>query len=207
MTTPRTILTPVVGDARDAVAAAPRQIADLSGRYETSGDASRLQAWSEAWLAAWNAHDLDGVLALVADDFIYDDPSMMGKHLVGKDQFRDFLEAIWIAFPDMTFEVESAPYVALVGTGMAVPWRTTGTFLGKFDGPSPLRIDPTGRRFDLSGVDLYEYQDGLLSRWVSVVDSMELARQLGMVPLHTSRVFSILLRAQRTLAPLLRRRS
>lgn len=200
------VLAPVALDPSALVDAVPGLITTLPARLVDSGIADELRHWAHAWLTTWNSHDLEGVVALVTDDFVYEDPSMLGDHIVGKDQFRAFLQAVWTAFPDLTFEVPTTPYVALGGVGMAIPWRTTGTFSGDFrGGPSPLQLAPTGRAFDLRGVDLYEYRDGLLSRWVSVVDSMDLARQLGVMPKRDSRLFPLMILAQRLAAPLIRR--
>jgi steroid delta-isomerase-like uncharacterized protein len=199
------VLEPLGLSADELVDAVPQMSADLAASLADGTQVATLQTWARAWLRTWNGHDLEGVLALVTDDFVYEDPSMLGDHIVGKAQFRAFLQAIWRAFPDLTFDIPTTPYVALVGSGLAVPWRTTGTFTGDFrGGPSPLALAPTGRGFDLRGVDLYEYRDGLLSRWVSVVDSMDLARQLGLVPNKHSRLFPLMILSERLAAPLLR---
>lgn len=201
-TSPPSVLAPLELSPEELLETLPEHVANPAALL---GDGT-YQAWARAWLRTWNSHDLEGVLALVTDDFVYEDPSMLGDHIVGKAQFADFLEALWRAFPDLAFDVPSTPYVAVIGTGMAVPWRTTGTFTGDFKGgPSPLALAPTGRSFDLRGVDLYEYRDGLLDRWVSVVDSMDLARQLGLVPDRHSPLFPLMVKAARLAAPLLRR--
>ncbi|MET7768410.1 nuclear transport factor 2 family protein [Nocardia sp. NPDC005366] len=167
--------------------------------------AATLRQWSREWLRAWNTHDLDAVLALVTDDIVCEDPSLCGERVAGKPAFRDYVEMTWRAFPDIHFELASTPYLSLLGTGMAAPWRARGTFTGDMGGgPSPVGIAATGRRFDTTGVDLYELRDGLLCTWVSVADLTELARQLGMMPGARSPLFRLAIRVQRLGAPLLR---
>jgi steroid delta-isomerase-like uncharacterized protein len=167
--------------------------------------ADRLGAWADGWLAAWNTHDLDAVVGLTHPDIVYVDPSMFGEHITGHAQFRSFVAAFWRAFPDATFHSSDWPvHVALDGVGVAVPWRVTGTFTGDWKGgPSPLELAPTGRAIDVTGVDLYQFHDGVLLRWESVVDVLDIAQQVGIAPL--GKALPTLVRLQRALAPLLRR--
>ncbi|MFE3001801.1 ester cyclase [Nocardia sp. NPDC059246] len=185
----------------ELVEAIPPLIATVSSRLEEH--AETLRDWSRDWLQAWNTYGVDAVLVLVTEDFVYQDPSMFGDRIVGRPAFREFLTMMWHAFPDMAMEIPSTPYVPLIGTGLAVPWRLTGTFTGDLRAGDDLTIAPTGHRFDIHGIDLYTYRDGLLCHWTSVADQMNLARQLGLVPDPNSRQIKYALRAQRLLTPLL----
>lgn len=168
-------------------------------------EAAALTEWSRKWLAAWNSHDVAATVALVSEDFVYEDPSMFGDHIVGRDQFAEFLRMVWRAFPDLSFEIFDTPYLAVLGSGAAIPWRAIGTFAGDMKpGPSPLPLAPTNRRFDIKGVDLYKFRDGQLAHWISVLDTIALAQQFGLVPAARTPAFNLVVRAQRLLAPLLR---
>lgn len=161
--------------------------------------------WSVRWLEAWERHDLDAVLGLVTEDVRYEDPSLFGTHLVGKAALRDVVAMTWRAFPDVRFELAGTPYLALLGTGMAVPWRMRGTFAGDMaGGPSPLGIAPTNRYFDVRGTDRYTLRDGLLSSWSTTTDLFDLARQVGLLPAPRTRLFALIVRMQRMAAPVLR---
>ena len=106
---------------------------------------SGLQGFSERWLArageldahlarwetAWNTHDLDGLAALVTEDIVCEDPAMFGETVHGRREFRAFAEMFFRAFPDVRLEGTGALYPALHGTGLALPWRMTGTFTGE----------------------------------------------------------------------------
>lgn len=186
--------------ADQLVEAIPELIAKVSARLGDS--AEMLRGWSREWLRAWNTYDTEAALALVTDDFVYQDPSMFGDAIVGRAAFRDFLGMMWHAFPDMAMEIPSTPYVPLTGTGLAVPWRLTGTFTGELRAGADMTIAATGRTFDIHGIDLYTYRDGLLSHWTSVADQLDLARQLGLIPDPNSRQVRYALRAQRLVAPL-----
>jgi hypothetical protein len=53
--------------------------------------AAELREWAQKWRDAWNTQDLDGVVALVDEDIVYEDPAMLGEHIRGRAQFR----AVW----------------------------------------------------------------------------------------------------------------
>lgn len=69
------------------------------------------RAFADRWLAAWNAHDLDAVLALFHDDVIFTSP--LAQKVVpeseGVLQGKDALRAYWTAalrqVPDLHFEL------------------------------------------------------------------------------------------------------
>lgn len=187
----------VEGMTSEALAAVmPELIDKLVVRAPEQGIAWR--DWSTQWLAAWDAKDLDAVLSLVADDIVYEDPSLFGDRLVGKAALRDVVTMTWRAFPDVRFEMAGTPYLAIVGTGMAVPWRMRGTFAGDMGGgPSPLGIAPTDRWFDIRGVDIYELRDGLITRWSTTTDLFELAIKVGILPNPRTRFFQLGIRMQR----------
>lgn len=175
--------------------------------------AREVHGWAQRWLDAWNSRDLDALTELVTDDIVWDDPGMLSETVHGRTEFRAFGELFLRAFPDVRFDLTAASYFASEGSGLAVPWRITATFTGELAlwgkryGANPPAFAPTGRRFDIEGVDLYEFRDGLLSRWTTVYDAFDLNRQLGLSPAVDSRLTRLLLRGQRLVARLLRRRA
>jgi steroid delta-isomerase-like uncharacterized protein len=64
----------------------------------------------------------------------------------------------------------------------AAEWRLVGNFTG-----SPFRgIDPTGRRVELRGVNLFEVEDGQIVGNTAYYDGAAFARQVGMLPAQDS---------------------
>jgi hypothetical protein len=54
---------------------------------------------------------------------------------------------------------------------------------GTATGPWPfLDMAPTGRSFEIEGVDSWEMRDGLIARYSTFFDSIDLSRQLGVLP-------------------------
>jgi steroid delta-isomerase-like uncharacterized protein len=60
----------------------------------------------------------------------------------------------------------------------AVEWRMEGTFSGvAYQG-----IEPTGKRVEIRGFELFEIEGGLIASTTVYYDSMAFARQVGMMP-------------------------
>jgi steroid delta-isomerase-like uncharacterized protein len=174
--------------------------------------AGELSDYLERWEAAWNTHDLDQLQALVTEDIVCEDPAMFGETVHGRSEFRAFAELFFRAFPDVNLEGTGALYPALQGTGLALPWRMTGTFTGELAfwgkryGSKPPAWAPTGRSIDIEGIDLYELRDGLISRHTLIYDLYDFTQQIGLLPPRERKVPTIVLLAQRLIASRSRRR-
>jgi steroid delta-isomerase-like uncharacterized protein len=147
------------------------------------------------WLEAWNSHDPDRVLSLLTDDVEARDDSWPNP-MHGHGEVREFIEALWRAVPDMTFELLAGPYVIPDEPRASFHWRGTGTFTGRMDPPG---FAPTGRRWEIDGADFHEYRDGRISRLRVVFDLMSVSRQLGVMPAAGSRAERAMAAAQRVL--------
>jgi steroid delta-isomerase-like uncharacterized protein len=130
------------------------------------------------WQDAWNSHEVERVLALMTEDVEYRDDSWP-KLMRGHADVREFLEAIWRAMPDMTFEPLSGPYVIPGEPCVAVHWRGCATLTGPLEPPG---FAPTGRRWELDSGDFYEYRDGRVCKVRSPYDVLSVSRQLGLLP-------------------------
>lgn len=70
-----------------------------------------VEAFVESWAAAWNRHDLDGILAHFADDAVFTSPiaaALMpetGGTLVGKDAIRSYWRLGLNRIPELRFRV------------------------------------------------------------------------------------------------------
>jgi len=145
------------------------------------------------WLAAWNSHEADRVLELLTDDVeIRDDSWPETMH--GHHDVREFLQALWRAVPDMTFELLDGPYVIPGEPRASFHWRGSGTFTGRMDPPG---FAPTGRRWEVDGVDFQEYRDGRIAKLRVIFDLMTVSRQLGVMPATGSTAERTMATAQR----------
>jgi steroid delta-isomerase-like uncharacterized protein len=158
-------------------------------------------AWdfAERWVSRWNAHDVEGILALVSEDVIWDDPSME-RTAHGHDASRRYIESLFRAFPDIAWTMPAGLYISPdrdEGTiKIAQPWSCRGTALGLIDPPG---FAPTGHTFQLEGVDLWKLRpaDGVLCQVASHYDALEFARRVDLMPARGSLAERMLVRLQR----------
>jgi predicted ester cyclase len=98
-------------------------------------------------------------------------------------------------FPDLAFTLPEPAMVALDGPRAAQVWLMTGTMLGSDPWAG---FAPTGKRIEIEGIDIYEFHDGLVSRYRGRYDLAEVARQLGIAPARGSRPERAMAFMQRT---------
>lgn len=159
-----------------------------------------MRSFTERWVAAWNAHDADGLLALCTDDIVWEDPAAPEVSR-GHAEVREFLQTIWTIFPDLSFAIPEPPLVAVDGPRAAQVWRLSGTFLGQ----DPTGFTPTGKHVDQLGIDHYEFRDGLLCDYRALYDVSESLRQMGLAPARGSRPEKAMAFMQRTVMKLRRK--
>ena len=165
---------------------------------ETTSEATLSIEWirdfATQWIDAWNSHEVDRLLALMSEDIEYRDDAW-AKPMRGHTDVREFLEAGWRAFPDMTFELLSEPYVIPGKPRAALHWRGTATHTGPLDPPG---FAPTGRRWEIEGADFHEYRDGRVCKLRIAFDMLSISRQLGLMPSAGGRAERAMAMAQRS---------
>jgi len=165
---------------------------------ETTSEATLSIEWirdfATRWIDAWNSHEVDRLLALMSEDIEYRDDARP-KPMRGHADVREFLEAGWRAFPDMTFELLSGPYVIPGEPRAAFHWRGWATHTGPLEPPG---LAPTGRRWEIDGADFHEYRDGRVCKLRIAFDMLSVSRQLGLMPAAGGRAESALAMAQRS---------
>jgi steroid delta-isomerase-like uncharacterized protein len=100
----------------------------------------------EALLDAFNAHDLDAIMAFFTDDCIFDTPR--GQRLVGTEQVRQGFQARFDGIPDIQYGDERH---WTSGDRGVSEWTIRGT-------------RATGDPIEVRGCDLFEFRDGKISR-------------------------------------------
>ena len=122
-------------------------------------------------LDAINAHDLDALRGIWADDV---EERFPDKTCRGKEELSAHFKGLFAALPDFRMELVSA---VEEGETVFARWKLTGTHEGVFNG-----IDPTGRAISLDGMDQFTFRDGRMAANFVVFDQMEVGRQLGLLP-------------------------
>lgn len=98
-------------------------------------------------LDAFNAHDLDRIMAFFADDCVLEMPRgrhPWGTRYDGKAAVREGLETRFTGIPDVHYG-DDEHWVC--GDHAVSKWRLTGT-------------TTDGRRLDVRGCDLFDFRDG-----------------------------------------------
>lgn len=123
---------------------------------------------------ALSRRDAEGMKASYADDAVIEFVPL-GVVLRGSDELKRFFTELFTAVPDLETNYE----VAAVSDGtVVVEWRIHGNFTGgPFQG-----IEPNGRAVELRGVDVMKIENDRIAHNTAYYDSMNFARQVGMLP-------------------------
>ena len=105
----------------------------------------------QAFLDAFNAHDVDAVMSFFTDDCVLDmprGPAPGGHHLVGRDEVRKGIQSRFDGIPDIHYGDDR--HFACGDRGVS-EWTIRGT-------------QADGKRIEVRGCDLLEFRDGKISR-------------------------------------------
>jgi steroid delta-isomerase-like uncharacterized protein len=141
-------------------------------RLEAMTEAERV--WS-AYIDAWNTHDIDSIVAVVAEQFLYDErPMTMTTPIRGRQAFREYLTRVFKMFPDLhirTTLCETGSSVAVAESLMS------GTYSGKTGVPLG-----RGRAISARVACVFEVAGGRLVQERLYWDRANTMRQLGRLP-------------------------
>lgn len=129
----------------------------------------------ERYNEAWNAHDLDAIVALHAPDMVFDNHTA-GESATGAD-VRAHIGAIFATWPDIEFATRRL----YVREGLVVQeWTAAATHAQEMR-RGDLVAAPTGRRIEWDGLDVIPFEDGLVKRKDVYSDSVTILRQVGLL--------------------------
>ncbi|HEV7482779.1 MAG TPA: nuclear transport factor 2 family protein [Solirubrobacterales bacterium] len=125
--------------------------------------------------AAWNAHDLDAIMALHAPDMVFDNHTA-GESASGAD-VRAHIGSIFETWPDIEFTTRRL----YVREGLVVQEWTAAATHARTMRRGDLVAEPTGRRVVWDGIDSIPFEDGLVKRKDVYSDSVSILRQVGLL--------------------------
>jgi steroid delta-isomerase-like uncharacterized protein len=129
----------------------------------------------ERYNAAWNAHDVDAIMAMHAPDMVFDNHTA-GESAQG-EEVRAHVERIMESWPDMEFATRRL----YVREGLVVQeWTATATHVNTLR-RGDLEAPPSGRRISWDGLDVIPFEDGLIKRKDVYSDSVSILRQVGLL--------------------------
>jgi steroid delta-isomerase-like uncharacterized protein len=142
-------------------------------------DAGFVEDFGDRWQDAVNRHAVDELLALCAQDIRIEDPGL-AQAATGQEAVRAFFGQTWSAFPDLRFSRPDAPYLVATDEPVAIArWIAKGTMGGRLEPPG---YAPTNSPVEFHGVDIWEFNDNVLTRWEGIYDVLSIARQIGALP-------------------------
>ena len=117
-----------------------------------------------------NGGDLDLADELIAPDHVNHDPTAPDVPS-GPGGIKQLISMYRSAFPDLHFETGE---MICEGDTVAHRWTLTGTHEGEMMG-----VEPTGRKVEVSGVEMNHVENGRITASWTVSDAMGLMKQLG----------------------------
>ena len=124
---------------------------------------------------AWNAHDLDAIMALHAPDMVFENHTA-GERAEG-EAVREHIGSIFEAWPDIAFATRRL-YVrdALV----VQEWTATATHVNQMR-RGDLVAEPSGKEVTWDGLDVIPFENGLVTRKDVYSDSVSILHQVGLL--------------------------
>ena len=138
-------------------------------------DGRDLRRFIERYNAAWNEHDVPGIVAMHTEDSVFENHTTGDAH-VGNDQIAEAICGIFTVFPDLSFETRRQYFAENL---CVQEWTARGTHEGKMV-RSGIEVEPTGRTVEYSGMDIIPIREGLIARKDVYSDGVTLLRQLGL---------------------------
>ncbi len=124
---------------------------------------------------AWNAHDLDAIMAMHAPDMVFENHTA-GERAEG-EAAREHIGSIFETWPDINFTTRRL----YVRDGLVVQeWTATATHANEMR-RGDLVAAPSGRKVTWDGLDVIPFEGGLVKRKDVYSDSVSILRQLGLI--------------------------
>jgi steroid delta-isomerase-like uncharacterized protein len=124
---------------------------------------------------AWNAQDLDAIVAMHAPDMVFANHTA-GESATGED-VRAHIASIFSTWPDLKFETRRL----YVREGLVVQeWTATATHSNVMR-RGDLEAPPTGKTISWDGIDSIPFENGLVERKDVYSDSVSILRQVGLL--------------------------
>lgn len=124
---------------------------------------------AEKWVAAWNSHDPDKIVAVFTNDVLYEDVPY-GEVNHGSAELRKFAASELEAVPDLKVELAES---SIQGGSGSFQWIFSGTDKG---------IYKTGKPFKVRGVSIIKIENGKISRNIDYYDAATIMRDVGVLP-------------------------
>jgi steroid delta-isomerase-like uncharacterized protein len=124
---------------------------------------------------AWNAHDLDAIVAMHAPEMVFENHTA-GERAEGS-RVRGHIARIFEAWPDLGFETRRL----YVREDLVVQeWTASATHATELRRGELVAV-ASGRKISWEGLDVIPFADGLITRKDVYSDSVGILRQVGLL--------------------------
>lgn len=130
----------------------------------------------ERYVERYNAGDLDTVMDLYAEDAVQ---VMPDGTFEGRSAIRERLARDLNACPDAAYTVRT---FIEHGDTFADEWTFTGTHTGPFRLADGTEVPPTGKRVEVTGMELVRLRDGKIIIDNLYYDNAAVLVQFGLIP-------------------------
>lgn len=134
-----------------------------------------LQGRIDRYNEAWNAHDLDAIVAMHAPGMVFENHTA-GEVATG-DAVRDHIGNIFSGWPDLKFATRRL----YVREDLVVQEWTASATHAKELRRGDIVAAPTGNRIEWVGMDVIPFENGLITRKDVYSDSVSILRQVGLL--------------------------
>ena len=135
-----------------------------------------LERMDDQGINAWNEHDIDGFLGMLAEDFVWRDTSLP-EPLTSLETMREYMAGWFDAFPDMQMTRTNR----VVGEDtLAAEMEFSGTNTGPLT-MGGVEIPATGKQVKGQGAYFVRTRDGKVTEFHSHPDSAGMLMQLGLL--------------------------
>jgi steroid delta-isomerase-like uncharacterized protein len=144
-------------------------------RQTVTDAAAALETAIERYNDAWNAHDVDAIMAMHAPDMVFQNHTA-GESATG-DEVRAHLDSIFETWPDIRFDTRRL----YVRDGLVVQeWTATATH-SRTMRRGDIVAEPTQATVRWDGMDVIPFEGGLVKRKDVYSDSVSILRQVGLL--------------------------
>ncbi len=136
---------------------------------------THLRAAIDRYNEAWNAQDLDAIMAMHAPDMVFENHTAHER--AEGEEVRAHIAAIFEGWPDLTFEPRRL-YVRedlVVQEWTASATQTRELRRGEIVSPA------SGKRIEWVGMDVIPFENGLVKRKDVYSDSVGILQQVGLL--------------------------
>jgi steroid delta-isomerase-like uncharacterized protein len=144
---------------------------------KSGGRAGTASGWMQSYLDAWNARDVDGVVAFMSEDVVLADMPL-GDRVHGVAAAPDFVARVPSAYSS-DFRRQLGRLVVDDGTTYAFEFTETGTNDVALPGG---RFPARGRPFELSVVSIGRIRADKIVEHKDYWDLTDYLRQVGLMP-------------------------